>query len=300
MLPWLNHAYTQVQNSIASNKLHHAHIVVGKQHVGKSELVKQIGATLLCLDSSDAQQACGQCKSCQLLASGSHPDWYEVKAENQIGVDDIRVVSGKLNGSSSLMRAKVLLIHEAHRMTVAAANSLLKTLEEPTADTYLFLTSHKANSLLPTIVSRCRTLRVAVESEQQTRAWLQASHTDINENLVQLYWQQPLFLDALLHNNDSVLHSLGDDIVMVHAGKMQLEAFATRYQEHLESCLDWLQFKVNQLARSDLAPPDDQLWHCQQELNHCKKLASQSGINKLLLISRALASVPQSDKFSLE
>lgn len=297
MLPWLNPAYKQVQNSIASNKLHHAHLVVGKQQVGKFELVKRIGATLLCLDASDAHEACGQCKSCQLLASGSHPDWYEVKAENQIGVDDIRLVSGKLNGSSSLMKAKVLLIHEAHRMTVAAANSLLKTLEEPTADTYLFLTTHKVTSLLPTIVSRCRKLGITVESKQQTRDWLQTSHTAISENLLQLYWQQPLFLDALLHNSDSVLHTLGDDIAMVHAGKMQLEAFATRYQEHLESCLDWLQFKVNQQARSGLTSLDDPLWHCQYELNHCKKLAGRSGINKLLIISRALASVPQSVSF---
>lgn len=293
MLPWLNDAFEQVQNSISGNKLHHAHIVSGKQGVGKSELVNHIAATLLCQNGEQPTNACGQCKSCQLMASGAHPDWYQVKAENQIGVDDIRLVSNKLNGSSGLMKAKVLLIHDAHKMTAAAANSLLKTLEEPTASTYLFLTTHRVSGLLPTIVSRCRRLGVTVKNETQTREWLQTTYAEVNDNLLRLYWQRPLFLAALLQDKDSVLHTLGADIASVHSGEMQSEAFSSRYQDHLESCLDWLQFTLNQEARNASAQSHDQVWHCQNELNACKKLAGQSGINKSLVLCRALASLPQ-------
>lgn len=297
MQAWLINAFEQVQNSITGNKLHHAHIVSGKQGVGKSELVNHIAATLLCQAGERPTKACGQCKSCQLMASGSHPDWYQVKSENQIGVDDIRLVSNKLNSSSGLMKGKVLLIHDAHKMTVAAANSLLKTLEEPTANTYLFLTTSKVSGLLPTIVSRCRRLGVTVESQAQTREWLQTSFSEVNRDLFQLYWQRPLFLAALLQDKDNVLHTLGADIASVHSGEMQSDTFCSRYQDHIDSCLDWLQFALNQESKTTTAQSHDQLWHCHNELNACKKLAAQSGINKSLVICRALASLPQNLTF---
>lgn len=305
MFPWLDETQQHIQSSIRENKLHHAHIVSGKQGVGKAQLVLSIATSLLCMDNAAGQDACGKCKSCLLMASGSHPDWYEVNPENQIGVDDIRLVTNKLNGSSGLMQAKILHINHAHKMTVAAANSLLKTLEEPTAYTYLFLTTHKASALLPTIVSRCRKLPIAVNSIESSREWLKQQGLETSEDLLQLYWQSPLFLAQLLQDQDNILHSLSRDLTAVHTGMLLSDTFTARYQDHVESCLDWLQFALHRAARGTdknaetgtSEPQQDELWLCQNELNACKQQANQPGINKTLILSRALACLPQNLSF---
>ena len=101
--------------------------------------------------------ACGQCKHCKLRQSHSYPDHLTLISEgNSIGVDDVRQASQFLEKTAHIGHYQTLLIPDAETMTIAAANALLKTLEEPTPFSIIMLLSHDIEQLLPTIISRCR------------------------------------------------------------------------------------------------------------------------------------------------
>ncbi|MDP5040433.1 MAG: DNA polymerase III subunit delta', partial [Paraglaciecola sp.] len=174
--------------------MHHALLLQGSLGIGKTEFAKEFASYVLCAKSSP-DHACGECQSCLLQRAGSHPDFHEVLSEKQIGVDQIRDAIKKLSGSAQLSGAKVLIIYAAHTMTEASANALLKTLEEPTSNTFLLLVTDKAERLLPTIISRCERILMPPPSLSQTQSWLLTQWQDpVDEEFVQLYAHAPLIL----------------------------------------------------------------------------------------------------------
>lgn len=290
MYPWLLKSYQLLQNSLEHGSLHHAIIFYGKQGVGKSRLAAQLSQALLCQTSKVI--GCGQCKACQLYLAGSHPDFYLIKPEGQIGVDDIREATNKLSASSHLMQAKVLVIHDAHKMTVAAANSLLKTLEEPTKDTYLFLLTDKMDKLLPTIKSRCQKYVVEVAQQQQVAEWLEQEQLVADPALVSLYWSRPLYLQQLLSDQDAnVLKQLPQDIELLKQRAMSSDAFANKYAEHLELSLEWMQLFLKQQMQTIPDEQHDKFWQCYQSLIETSSRMHQTGINKPLLFTSFVTSL---------
>ena len=137
-LPWLAERYQQLVQRFQTSKLHHGILLSGPQGVGKRELADAMMQAILCLHPSSGGP-CGECQSCKLIEAGTHPDRYLLESDKQLGVDAIREAIGKLNTTAQIGRHKVLIIPAAERMTEAASNALLKTLEEPTDNTYLLL-----------------------------------------------------------------------------------------------------------------------------------------------------------------
>ncbi len=173
MKPWLTEQQILLSNQIIDNRLPHAILISGVEGAGKQELAQWLIKNLLCQQPIKQQennilQACGQCKTCQLYQSETYPDHITVVSKTKsIGVDDIRLVSRFLEKTAHIGLNKTVLIPLAEKMTVAAANALLKTLEEPTDNSTIVLLSSDADNLLPTIISRCRlfTIRPPVGSE---------------------------------------------------------------------------------------------------------------------------------------
>lgn len=289
MFPWLLEPYRLLQQSLANGNLHHAIIFHGKSGVGKSRLVAQLCQALLCHQSSEI--GCGQCKSCQLFLAESHPDLYSVQPENQIGVDDIRNVIAKLNASSHLMQAKVLVIHEAHKMTIAAANSLLKTLEEPTRDTYIFLLTDKLDSLLPTIKSRCQKQVISINEKASVESWLAQENLTPEPLLLDMYWYRPLFLQKILENEDgNALRDIDQDIEKVLSGRMSINECVEKYLESIELCLEWMQFNLNEKMKICEGQVHDALWKSNIQITSTVKQLTFTGVNKSLLLSNTLNS----------
>ncbi|WP_019027893.1 hypothetical protein [Colwellia piezophila] len=146
--------------------LAHAILLQGIEGTGKPALAKWLIELLICKypisfisdlpDHAEISQACNQCKSCLLRKSGSYPDHLLLSSDNKtLGVDDIRRGNSFLEKTAHLGQIKTILIPQAQTMTVAAANALLKTLEEPSQNSFIVLLSEDLDSLLPTIVSRC-------------------------------------------------------------------------------------------------------------------------------------------------
>ncbi|WP_333607690.1 DNA polymerase III subunit delta' [Arsukibacterium sp.] len=171
---WLEAPLGQLTSLAQSQSLAHAILLSGPAGVGKARLAMALAQFLLC-KTPHGNKACGQCKSCLLRLAGNHPDLRQLRATNgtSIGVDDIRALTEFTQGTAQQAGARVILLADCEKMTEAAANALLKTLEEPPAGCYLLLLSAAPTQLKPTILSRCQQWRIAPLTEPALQAWLQ-------------------------------------------------------------------------------------------------------------------------------
>jgi DNA polymerase-3 subunit delta' len=111
VFPWLDNSFKQLSSRIADNKLHHALLIQGPSGIGKSSFVLQLGQLLLC-KARQGHKVCGQCQSCLLNSSSTHPDLHVVESDKQIGVEQIRDAIKKLISSAHMSGAKVLIIYD--------------------------------------------------------------------------------------------------------------------------------------------------------------------------------------------
>ena len=168
MKSWLTVHQQLLSRQFCDDNLPHAILISAVKGAGKLELAKWLVHLLNCkqpqtIDNSldERLQSCGYCKSCLLLKSNTYPDFLNLIAEkNSLGVDDIRHANGFLQKTAHLGKFKIVLIDNAQTMTHAAANALLKTLEEPSANSIIILLTDDIDMLLPTIISRCRVINI--------------------------------------------------------------------------------------------------------------------------------------------
>jgi len=100
----------------------------------------------------------------------SHPDFFSISGLNSIGIEHIRDLEKKLALKPYKAKIKIVVINEAEKLTLPAQNALLKTLEEPPANSLIILTASKKDLLLPTVVSRCRIIRLKEETYLEKRS----------------------------------------------------------------------------------------------------------------------------------
>ncbi len=182
LYPW--HASLWQQLSGSEDKqanFPHALLISGIAGTGKKALAFYLAQTLMCHaphkdPQTKAFHPCQQCRACLLFNSANHPDLqYLTTAEDKkiINVDRVRELIQWSVLSSQLQRKKVVIVEPADAMNQNAANSLLKTLEEPVPNTVLLLVSNKKQSLLPTIRSRCQTIDIGLPDQAMARQWLE-------------------------------------------------------------------------------------------------------------------------------
>ncbi len=178
--PWQDSLWQQM----AGRAQHaHAYLLHGPVGIGKRALAERLMASLLC-QRLNGLQACGECKSCLLLAAGSHPDNYVLEpeeADKAIKVDQVRDLVSFVVQTAQMGGRKVVLIEPVEAMNINAANALLKSLEEPSGNTVLLLVSHQPSRLLPTVKSRCVQQACPLPSEQASLAWLATALPDSSE-----------------------------------------------------------------------------------------------------------------------
>ena len=146
---------------MASEETAHSWLLLGPRGAGKRVAAMAMAAAANCPEEPGV--GCGQCSTCERIMRRRHPDVHHIVPEGPlIPVDQIRdMVIPEASRSPFEGRSKVFIIEEAERMNDAAQNSLLKTLEEPQADTMFILVSDREDEVLETIRSRCRVVRLA-------------------------------------------------------------------------------------------------------------------------------------------
>jgi DNA polymerase-3 subunit delta' len=163
----------------------HALLLDGPRGIGKRTLALNLARALLCESPRGDGLACGTCPGCRYAAAGQHPDLQlvepfesdddgAIKVLDAIPVDRIRALIDWVQLTSHRGRAKVAVIVPAEAMNQAAANALLKTLEEPPPATYLMLVAHQPGRVPATLRSRCRRMPVARPDPVAVQAWLAA------------------------------------------------------------------------------------------------------------------------------
>lgn len=199
-LPWLQVQEQQLFQLALTDHLHHALLLSGPAGIGKHVLSAQLAHLLLCL--APAQDgACGRCKSCLLVKAGHHPDLLTVQAQHSIGIEQIREIGHLLQNSAQQGGARVILLPQAHLMTEAAANALLKSLEEPGQRCYFLLQTAYAGQLMPTILSRCQRWDLSAQYDERAAQWLrQQSARLVPDFLLALCGGAPLKALALLES----------------------------------------------------------------------------------------------------
>ena len=162
-----------MRNAVKQDKVSHAYILNGERGSGKKMLANLFAQELQCEESGD--EPCNKCHSCRQAISGNHPDIIRVTHEkpNTISVDDIRVqINEDIQVKPYNGKYKVYIVPDADLMTVQAQNALLKTIEEPPSYAVIFLLTENAESLLPTICSRCVMLKLRNIKERLVKKYL--------------------------------------------------------------------------------------------------------------------------------
>ena len=171
-LPWHDPQWLRIERSIRSARVPHALLLRGTSGHGKAMFAARLAAALLCRTSDSP---CGECESCRLCAAGSHPDRIDVKVETdrrEIVVDQVRDLIHSVGLTARFGRYKVVIVNPAELMNRHAANTLLKTLEEPPGATVFVLVSSNHGQLLPTIRSRCQIVDFPVAEPGIALEWL--------------------------------------------------------------------------------------------------------------------------------
>lgn len=172
--PWQQTLWQQLKNSVMHDQLSHALLFRGVAGIGKSVFVKELVRFILCEKRSTfGETEC--CHACHLLSTSIHPNFYEVtpeKAGHAIKIDQIRELIEFTEQSAYLGKYQCVIIHPAHQMNHFAANALLKTLEEPTQNVFIFLITEERSRLPATIVSRAMQVNMPVPAQHIALTWL--------------------------------------------------------------------------------------------------------------------------------
>lgn len=191
--PWLNGDWERLWSHPGG--LPHALLLAGPAGLGKCDFGEELARRLLCETAVGPAHACGECDACRWFDAGNHPDLRRLipeadvedadvedappktdkadkKKSSQILVGQVRALSDFVYVGAHRAKGRVILVQPAEAMNAAAANSLLKILEEPPASVYFILVSDAYRRLIPTIRSRCSQLLMSPPEPQAARAWL--------------------------------------------------------------------------------------------------------------------------------
>jgi len=274
-LPWQVNLWQLLVERIEQNRLPHALLLHGTAGIGKGRLARLLSASLLC-EQPQQQLPCGGCHACQMITAGSHPDFFladaaygtaaheddddkksrkakkTVAPSRQIKIDCIRDLIHFSTQSAHQGGKRIALIEPAEWLNHNAANALLKTLEEPGADTHIILVSHQPSRLLPTLRSRCQAVFCPTPDQEQALQWLKQQGLSAERATTTLAFtaQAPLKALAAANDNQDALHQ--EVMSVLRSCRQQkidyLSAAETLAKHDTLLVLDWWLSLVHQQA----------------------------------------------------
>ncbi|SAL44898.1 DNA polymerase III subunit delta' [Caballeronia humi] len=203
--PWQNDDWSRLQQLRA--QWPHALLLHGEGGIGKLKFAQHLAQGLLCESAQPNGEPCGKCAACLWFSQGNHPDYRAVVPEalaglvgatdtnadekadsdegkktrtpsKEIKIEQVRALLGFCGVGSHRGGVRVVLLYPAEALNIAAANALLKTLEEPPSGVVFLMVSARVDRLLPTIISRCRQWPMSLPQPATAIAWLAAQGVD--------------------------------------------------------------------------------------------------------------------------
>lgn len=217
------------------SRLAHAILLQAPEGTGVFEFSLDWAKALLCESPVPTLEACGKCLACNWFEGGNHPDFRLVqpdshvkepdasedappttarereKKSDQIRIDQIRELQSFLNVGTHRAGRRVVVVHPCDAMNTATQNALLKNLEEPAEGTVFLLATSRLHRLLPTVRSRCQTVKLPPPAAEASLRWLQEQSVEHPEALLAMAGGAPL-LAAGLADRAAFLHQLADQL----------------------------------------------------------------------------------------
>jgi DNA polymerase III subunit delta' len=175
-----------LKNALQNNSVAHAYLFYGQESIGKKHTAIEFAKTLNCPKSTE-DECCDECLSCRKIENRTHPDFFFIEPlkstpatrEAAIKIEPIRELQRKLAFHPYEGKVKVAVIDDADLMNPQAANSFLKTLEEPPSGTVLVLVSSHPFKLLPTLISRCQAIKFQPLTPENIKIILKETMTEV-------------------------------------------------------------------------------------------------------------------------
>ena len=168
-----------LQSAVSHERLAHAYLFHGEDAIGKRLTAIRLAQALSCEQPAETEglDSCGACRSCLQIEARTHPDFFVIEpdpeqATQQIKIEQVREIEHQIMYRPLIGERKICLIDDADRMTIGAANALLKTLEEPPSHSLFLMISSRPAALPATIRSRCQALRFTTPTRTQVEAAL--------------------------------------------------------------------------------------------------------------------------------
>ena len=174
-LPWHADQWRRLAAARGVGRVPHALLLAGAPGLGKSAFAQRLQNALLCTRPEAGGDACGECDACRLSRAGTHPDCHRIAPEAEgkpIRIDAVRQIAERNVLAAQSGGYRVFVLEPADALNRAAANALLKTLEEPASRAVLILVSSHPDRLAPTVRSRCQQVRFGLPPAAEVAEWL--------------------------------------------------------------------------------------------------------------------------------
>lgn len=254
---WLGDEYGRVERLIERDELPHALLIHGPAGTGRRWLALALADRLLGLSGEVAAAALTPGELIDEEIAPTHPDFVLVQPppdKRALPIDLVRRLIETLHLTSHQSGYKVALVHPAHAMSIGAANSLLKTLEEPPGRTLIVLVTDSLSRLTPTIVSRCHRVRVSLPAAATGLRWLGAQDSKVDwQGLLDLAGGAPL--QALeYHGANAVAHiaEFEQDVAALERRQASPTGVAGRWVKRDPGlCMAWMYRRIAAEIRSN-------------------------------------------------
>lgn len=286
-------AVALLRGAIRHGRIGHAYLITGPGQIGKTTLARTLAQALNC-EAVAAERPCGQCRTCQLIAADRHPDVRLLQPEISgrgkptLRIDAIRELQQGLSLAAYEARTKVAILRQFDAANLNAANAFLKTLEEPPNNVLLLLTANDADTLLPTIASRCRVLALRplptslIEQTLITRWRIPEGQAHLLAHLAdgRLGWAVRAAQEkSILQERESRLDLLAEVLNGRRAARLELADRLTRKPEQLPDMLRiwlswWRDLALVAKARESIGPPPVLVISNVDQENRLNKLAA--------------------------
>jgi DNA polymerase-3 subunit delta' len=256
LCPWLAPALEQFETARRAGNLGHAWLISGAAGIGKINLALVLARRLLGAAAEPAEldaAAALAAIAARHAPMDRHPDlhWlYPEEDKETISVEQIRQVIETFTLTAHRGGAKIAIVEPAEAMTTPAANALLKTLEEPTAGSYLLLLSHQPGRLPATVRSRCQHLTLRAPAAASVAKWLGVAPEAVATGQ-RLVGAAPLRLAAALQDGDiSIFKKLESDLAAVSQDQLDPQTVAQTWAKgDIELALSWLRRRLHEELR---------------------------------------------------
>ena len=226
-----------LRRAVSRNRLPHGLIFSSSGNVGEKETALRLAQFLLCENPKSELEFCGECSNCHLFESGNHPDFYKIRPKGlmrAIKTSDIYNLIQSLRTTSMTGTGKVVIIFNAESLNKESANRLLKTLEEPTSNTYFILLTSRLERLLQTIKSRCQIIRFKPAAGEELKQRIEnelgikGEDLEIVSSVSRGRWEKALYLFNNLSEYKKIISDISIILLNRNSAASKAVEFATR------------------------------------------------------------------------